>query len=341
MESLDLYVHLFSRSITSVLIFHLIYIIKKNSNLLPIITKHWYILALGQISFLFFPFLKNYLFDFPILFVFKFFLGSFCFFLWLTSRVFLNPNFVPKLYDYVWLLISEIFVLAVTRIDGVSYLINGTTVSKSIAFSFFIISIMIQFVLSFIAIKNTYQSIKKESDSSILFIKQYFLVSASFTVFFILFAIVLNPSEHSQVRLWFVSMFQLSIVSIAYIFLLPKLKNENERILNTIKEIIEKEKLIFEETCSLKEFSNFSEIPEYKLRKIIKDDLKFKNFNHFLNFHRIEKATEILMSSDYANIPIARIASMVGFNSIATFNRAFKDIKNIKPTQLRSKKDRL
>lgn len=58
-------------------------------------------------------------------------------------------------------------------------------------------------------------------------------------------------------------------------------------------------------------------------------DITEKNFISYLNEYRIKQAEHFLMES---NMSIAEIAYSVGFNSIVTFNRAFKSIKGCSPS---------
>lgn len=49
-----------------------------------------------------------------------------------------------------------------------------------------------------------------------------------------------------------------------------------------------------------------------------------KNFNSFINYYRIEESKQLLHSKDFKNHTMAAIAFEVGFNSISSFNTAFK-----------------
>lgn len=48
------------------------------------------------------------------------------------------------------------------------------------------------------------------------------------------------------------------------------------------------------------------------------------NFNNFINTYRIEEASHLLQRKDHDHLTIAAIAFEVGFNSISSFNTAFK-----------------
>lgn len=59
-----------------------------------------------------------------------------------------------------------------------------------------------------------------------------------------------------------------------------------------------------------------------------------KNFDDFLNFLRINKSCELMLTTNY---PVIDIAIMVGYNNVKTFNRNFIKIKNMTPTAFRNK----
>lgn len=55
-------------------------------------------------------------------------------------------------------------------------------------------------------------------------------------------------------------------------------------------------------------------------------------FTQYLSQRRVEMAMELLAST---RMPITQVALQCGFNSIATFNRVFRDLKGCTPTQYR------
>ncbi|MHB8063975.1 MAG: helix-turn-helix domain-containing protein [Ruminiclostridium sp.] len=67
---------------------------------------------------------------------------------------------------------------------------------------------------------------------------------------------------------------------------------------------------------------------EFYFSRIFKD-ITEKNFSLYLNEYRIKQAEQFLIKS---NMSVADIAYTVGFNSIVTFNRAFKSIKGCSPS---------
>jgi AraC-like DNA-binding protein len=76
-------------------------------------------------------------------------------------------------------------------------------------------------------------------------------------------------------------------------------------------------------------------IPEYKLRRLINQRLGYRNFNVFLNEHRIAEAKAALADPSQAEVPVITIAMDAGFQSLGPFNRAFKAITGVTPTEYR------
>jgi len=76
-------------------------------------------------------------------------------------------------------------------------------------------------------------------------------------------------------------------------------------------------------------------IPEYRLRRLINQRLGYRNFNVFLNNHRIEEAKAALSDPTQAEVPVITIAMDAGFQSLGPFNRVFKATTGVTPTEYR------
>lgn len=70
-----------------------------------------------------------------------------------------------------------------------------------------------------------------------------------------------------------------------------------------------------------------------QLREAINENLGYRNFNDFLHHYRIDEAAQRLTVQD---LPILSIALDVGYGSIGPFNRAFKQLKGMTPSEFRS-----
>jgi AraC-like DNA-binding protein len=77
-------------------------------------------------------------------------------------------------------------------------------------------------------------------------------------------------------------------------------------------------------------------MPEYRLRKLIHEQLGYRNFNALLHDYRIAAACRDLANPAKNSLPILTIALTVGYNSINPFNRAFRDSKGMTPSAYRA-----
>jgi AraC-like DNA-binding protein len=76
-------------------------------------------------------------------------------------------------------------------------------------------------------------------------------------------------------------------------------------------------------------------LPEYRLRKLIHEQLGYRNFNALLHHYRIGEACAML-ADPKNSLPILTIALTVGYNSINPFNRAFRDAQGMTPSAYRA-----
>ncbi len=65
--------------------------------------------------------------------------------------------------------------------------------------------------------------------------------------------------------------------------------------------------------------------------------IKGLSFSKYINKYRVEEAKKLLSSKNYQHFGLEKIAQDSGFNSLSTFQRAFKDIEGISPSKYRTK----
>lgn len=75
--------------------------------------------------------------------------------------------------------------------------------------------------------------------------------------------------------------------------------------------------------------------PEHRLRALINQKLGYRNFSAFLNHHRIAEAREKLADRGEVDLPVLTIAMDLGYNSLPTFNRAFRSETGTTPSEFR------
>ncbi len=78
--------------------------------------------------------------------------------------------------------------------------------------------------------------------------------------------------------------------------------------------------------------------PEYRLRRVINRHLGFRNFNDFLNQHRVRDACAALADPAQYRVPILNLALDLGYLSLSPFNRAFKAQTGLTPSEYRRAK---
>jgi AraC-like DNA-binding protein len=89
------------------------------------------------------------------------------------------------------------------------------------------------------------------------------------------------------------------------------------------------------EKLTLKKLSEATEIPEYRLRKVINQTLGYRNFNDYIHQLRVADAAERLLNEP--ETPVLNISLDVGYRTLSSFNRAFRDIKSATPTEFRQR----
>jgi AraC-like DNA-binding protein len=99
------------------------------------------------------------------------------------------------------------------------------------------------------------------------------------------------------------------------------------------------EKIYLNENLSLKEFAFHVKADPNLISFILNNHLN-NNFYDFVNNYRIEEVKTKLNDPAYKHLTILGVALESGFNSKTTFNRVFRQVTGITPTEFQ-KKDRL
>lgn len=89
----------------------------------------------------------------------------------------------------------------------------------------------------------------------------------------------------------------------------------------------------FKEDITLDDIAENLHLSKYYISHLINKNLN-QNFNEYINSLRISEACNILKET---NIKIADISENVGFGTIRSFNRSFKQIIGISPAEYRGK----
>lgn len=109
----------------------------------------------------------------------------------------------------------------------------------------------------------------------------------------------------------------------------------DRKLLDALMRLMSDERIYRHEGITIGTLATKLAVPEYKLRRLINQQLGYRNFNVFLNNHRIEEAKAALADPSQAEVPVITIAMDAGFQSLGPFNRAFKATTGVTPTEYR------
>ncbi|MDB5146552.1 MAG: Helix-turn-helix protein [Mucilaginibacter sp.] len=96
--------------------------------------------------------------------------------------------------------------------------------------------------------------------------------------------------------------------------------------------LMEQERIYLDPGLKLDVLADKLSLPE-KLASSLLNQHIGKNFNDFVNEYRVQEAQKRLADPGQSQFTIAAIAADCGFNSLATFQRCFKQIAGITPSQ--------
>jgi AraC-like DNA-binding protein len=109
----------------------------------------------------------------------------------------------------------------------------------------------------------------------------------------------------------------------------------DRRLLDALMRLMSDERVYRHDGITIGTLATKLSVPEYRLRRLINQRLGYRNFNVFLNNHRIEEAKAALADPSQAEVPVITIAMDAGFQSLGPFNRAFKATTGVTPTEYR------
>lgn len=107
----------------------------------------------------------------------------------------------------------------------------------------------------------------------------------------------------------------------------------DQALIDRLKDIIDIQKLYQEPNFSRSELAKEMGISETVSSKLV-SDVYGKSLPQLINERRIEEACDLLQQT---KLNISSVAEQVGFNSIASFNRVFREVKGESPSDFRRK----
>lgn len=108
--------------------------------------------------------------------------------------------------------------------------------------------------------------------------------------------------------------------------------SEIDQFKKRLADFMEKEKPYLNPEITLPELAKELNLSSNQLSQIINSGFN-KNFNEFINEYRVEMVKTKLKDGSSEHLSLLGIAMDCGFNSKATFNRVFKKITNVSPSE--------
>ncbi|MCK7502842.1 MAG: helix-turn-helix transcriptional regulator [Desulfobacterales bacterium] len=114
---------------------------------------------------------------------------------------------------------------------------------------------------------------------------------------------------------------------------------ENAALYETrLRETMEREKLFLDPELTLPKLARALDLPASHLSQVINERLG-RNFFEFINGYRVDAARQRLANPAPGQQKLVAIAFDCGFNSLATFNRVFKELAGRPPSDFRKHPD--
>jgi AraC-like DNA-binding protein len=103
-------------------------------------------------------------------------------------------------------------------------------------------------------------------------------------------------------------------------------------LFENIRSVIEEQHHFKNAEFTISQLSTIMKINNVYLSKAIKIS-GYKNFSHYINKCRVNYVKELLQESDIQKVTLMYIYTEAGFSNQSTFNRVFKQIENITPSE--------
>jgi AraC-like DNA-binding protein len=222
----------------------------------------------------------------------------------------------------------------------------------------FILKLSSLIIYSFLIVRIFYKFSrfnKKLSTANLKWQRGLARLVSIYVVFYLVYGLIIVSEVIPRIEF----IFHLQIVTMAImvlyigykVYLIPTLfsseffENENNKykksglttsFSNDLKEklifLFENEKIYRQNDSSLEILSNKLDTTRHNTSQVINEHFNL-NFFELINKYRIAEALDILQSDTHNNLNIIDVAYEVGFNNKVTFNKSFKKIISLTPSQ--------
>ncbi len=109
---------------------------------------------------------------------------------------------------------------------------------------------------------------------------------------------------------------------------------DSEQYVNKILHFMSNEKPYLDANLSLPELAGKLKMPSHHLSRVINEQFKV-NFFDFINQYRVNEVKSKMGNPEYENLSLLGIALDSGFNTKSAFNRVFKKITGVTPSEFK------
>ncbi len=269
------------------------------------------------------------------------------FFVWLFALSLFKSDFRLNVFHWSFGLVICGFMLA-ERMVHFSWLNTlpswWAVVVNSLAFA------MVSH-LFFVTLTGRNDDLLEKRRTSRLYVIFIITVSAVLTI--LLGSILL--SEHQPtvnvISLWpaivGINFWLMKIDPQAFAFDLPsqvggdQLSARDLQLSEKLHSVMRKDQIYLENNLSVDALAKRLGVGASRLRKFINQELRYNNFSSYVNSFRIADIKTALNLPENDHIPILTLALNHGFNSLPPFNRAFKKISGMTPSEYRKQRPNL
>ena len=104
----------------------------------------------------------------------------------------------------------------------------------------------------------------------------------------------------------------------------------------SVLRVLQEDRFYAGESVTIKSLAVAVGSQEYLVRRAINGELGYRNFNAFINLHRVQEVASRLRQPEFESTPLLTLALDAGFRSVAPFNKAFKDQFSSTPSEFRT-----
>lgn len=110
-----------------------------------------------------------------------------------------------------------------------------------------------------------------------------------------------------------------------------------DKTIISLRSAMEKDKLYLNPVLTVAMVADHTGVPTKNISAILNRHLK-KSFNEFVNEYRVNAIRQRLLNGETRELTIAGLAYEEGFNSLPTFQRAFKSVTGQTPSEFLAEK---